>query len=168
MPHNFKHLTGAGKKDMDAMVFYKRAIDKRLGIEDIIIDQRGFTDLKLDVLPRLMNIHNTARMVGDFDEKKKKIVADKFAGTTTSAMGFEFSDNIYVPKTALRTSVNDVTQKATRSRIIAIFTRNRAVDVYTHMTYRAHDIELDQLSQNASLISIIDFENIVFPDSWTK
>jgi hypothetical protein len=146
MPHNFKHLTGAGKKNMDAMVFYKRAIDKRLGTEDILIDQRGFTDLKLDVLSRLMNIHNTARMVGDFDGLSEKIVADKFAGTTTSAMGFELSDDIYIPKTALRASVNSITKKESRSRITAIFVRNKSDSIYTHITYRARDVELKQLS----------------------
>ena len=164
MPHNFKHLTGAGKKNMDPIVFYKRAIDKRLGVEDIIIDKRGFTDLKLDVLSRLMNIHNTARMVGDFDGLGEKIVADKFAGTTSSAMGFELSNNIYVPKTALRASVNDMTKKDSRSRVIAIFIRNKSDNIYTHITYRANDIELENLCQNASLRKIIDFDNLVFPD----
>ena len=166
MPHNFKHLTGAGKKNMDPMVFYKRAIDKRLGVGDIIIDKRGFTDLKLDVLSRLMNIHTTARMVGDFDGLSEKIVADKFAGTTTSAMGFELSNSIYVPKTALRASVNSVTKKDSRSRVTAIFTRNKSDNVYTHIAYKAHNVELEQLCQNASLRQSIDFDNLVFPESW--
>jgi hypothetical protein len=166
MPHNFKHLTGAGKKNIDPMVYYKRAIDKRLGVEDIIIDKRGFTDLKLDVLSRLMNIHNTARMVGDFDGLSEKIVADKFAGTTTSAMGFELSNNIYIPKTALRASVNSMTKKDSRSRVIAIFIRNKSDSIYTHITYKAHDVELETLSQNTLLTKSIDFDNLVFPDSW--
>ncbi|MDR2589607.1 MAG: hypothetical protein LBC71_01270 [Oscillospiraceae bacterium] len=166
MPHNFKHLTGAGKKNIDALVFYKRALDKRLGVDDIIIDNRGFTDLKLDILSRLMNIHKTARMVGDFDNLSEKIVADKFAGTTTSAMGFEFKNNIYIPKTALKTSVNDVTKKDTRSRIIAIFTKNKVDSKYTDITYKAHDMEYCHLLQRDSLRKIVDFGNLILPESW--
>ena len=166
MPHNFKHLTGAGKKNMDSIVFYKRAIDKRLGVGDIIIDKRGFTDLKLDVLSRLMNIHYTARMVGDYDGLSEKIVADKFAGTTTSAMGFERSNNIYIPKTALRAGVNDMTKKDSRSRVIAIFIRNKMDSSYTHITYKASNVEIEQLSQNVVLRKSVDFNNLVFPDSW--
>jgi len=168
MPHNFKHLTGAGRKDIDSVVFYNRAIEKRLGVEDIVIDKRGFTDLKLDVLPKLMSIHNTARMVGDFDGLSEKIVADKFAGTTVSAMGFELSDNIYIPKTALKESVSNVTKKASRSRVIAIFMKEKDADKYKHITYKAHNVELKQISEIESLKDMLEFEKLVIPDSWTS
>lgn len=143
MPHNFKHLTGVAKNNIDPLVFYNRAIGRKLSTNDIAFDERGFADMKLNVLRRLMNIHTTARMVGEHDGLSERIVADKFAGTTVSAMGFDVVNNLYVPVTALKKSVNNVTSKASRSRIIAIFVKQKSDLLYNHLTYIAKGVTIE-------------------------
>jgi len=165
MPQNFKHLTGVAETNINPVVFYNRAIGGKLSARDITFDARGFAAMKLDVLQRLMNIHMTARMVGDFDGLSERIVADKFAGTTVSAMGFNHVNNYYVPVTSLKENVNNVTKKASRSRVIAIFTKNKDAAIYRDITYKAHNVSFKQLQEIEPLCKVIDFEGIMSSNS---
>jgi len=161
MPNNFKHLTGVAKDNINPVVFYNRAIGRKLSTRDITFDERGFADMKLDVLQSLMNIHKTARMVGEFDGLSERIVADKFAGTTVSAMGFNLVNSLYVPVTALRESVSNVTGKASRSRVVAIFVKSKADILYKHITYIARGISIDDSFLAPVLKKKVDVTNII-------
>ena len=81
LPRNFLHLTGAETK-LSSVDFYDLAIRDRLREKDFRFAVDGTTDKKLDVLPALMNIHVTARMVGDYDYSSSFLVTDKLAGRT--------------------------------------------------------------------------------------
>ena len=85
LPRNFLHLTGV-KSELTSIDFYDLALRDRLREQDFHIAIDGTTDKKLDVLPSLMNIHITARMVGDYDFSQSLLVTDKLAGTVASAM----------------------------------------------------------------------------------
>ena len=134
LPQNFKHLTGVISK-LSGTDFFNLAYRNRLSPNEISLAKDGTTDQKLDVLPQLMNIHLTARMVGDYDYSKSLLVADKIAGTVTAALGFVQSKSIYLPKTALKTDVRDITTQSTRRRVIAIFVKQRNDTLYRHLTY---------------------------------
>jgi len=90
---NFMHLTGVDSQ-LKGNLFYYAALNNRLGTSDITIAADGKTDQKLDVLPQLMNIHQIARMVGDYDISRPLLIADKLAGTVTTAMGFIKVNNV--------------------------------------------------------------------------
>jgi hypothetical protein len=100
-PQNFKHLTGV-KSRLNSDQFFRASIGRRLSEDDITLPRDGTVDLKLDALPQLMNIHTSARMVGDYDNTKPLLITDKFAGTVTAAMGFVCINNFYMPNTTLK------------------------------------------------------------------
>ena len=142
LPQNFKHLTGVRSK-LSGADFFGLVIRNKLSPSEIELADDGTTDLKLDVLQQLMNIHKTARMVGDYDQSRSLFIADKIAGTVTAAMGFVHSMNYYLPKSALKTDVRDITLKTTHRRIIAIFVKNRNDDIYNELSYLANGVWLD-------------------------
>jgi len=157
LPSNFLHLTGvrtSGKRER----FFEAALSERLRPGDIHFDSGGTTELKLSILPQLMSIHTTARMVGDYDNSRPLLIADKFAGTITSAIGFMNVNGIYIPKSALRVDMREITIKATRRRIIAIFAKSRTDELYKQSTYIAKGATLDSNVLAPELRSKIDMQ----------
>ena len=118
-------------------------------------------NLKLDVLPQLMCIHITARMVGDYDHSKSLLITDKIAGTVTAAMGFKESKGIYLPNTALKKDVRDITTQATRRRVIAILTKPRGDKLYKHLTYIAKGTFIDDDALSLIIQEKVDLLGIV-------
>ena len=142
LPQNFKHLTGVRSK-LSGADFFGLVTRNMLSPTMIELASDGTSDLKLDILPQLMNIQKTARMVGDYDHSRSLFIADKIAGTVTAAMGFIQSMNFYLPKSALKSDVRDITIKATRRRVIAIFVKARNDKLYSELTYLANGISLN-------------------------
>jgi hypothetical protein len=160
LPQNFKHLTGVSSK-LSGADFFGLAVRNRLSPNDVTLAKAGTTDLKLDVLPLLMNILLTARMVADYGYSKSLLVADKIAGTVTAALGFVQAKNIYLPKTALKADVRDITVQAARRRVIAILVKSRKDALYKHLTYIAKNISLGEVAQAQSMRDKIDKHNLV-------
>jgi len=164
--NNFKHLTGSATANTSPEVFYDRAIENRLQPDDILLSADGTSSRKLSVLPKLVCIHNTARMVGDYGGAR--VVVDKYAGTTASVMGFITINNIYVPITALKENLSDIAKKASRNRVVAVFTKSTGDAQYVHISYRAHDVPLCNIANKKHLAGIVDFDNLIFPENWTS
>jgi len=141
LPRNFLHLTGVLTK-LNSTTFYSLALRDRLNERDIEFTDDGTTAKKLDVLRSLMNIHKTARMVGDYDHSQRLLVTDKLAGTITSAMGFRKDGDFYMPNTALKTDVRTVSKKPVQ-RIAATFIKNIQDDKYTDLTYLAKGFKIE-------------------------
>ena len=141
-PNNFLHLTGV-KTNLNSEFFFKSALTQRLSPSSISFDHGGTAEIKLEILHKLMSIHILARMVGDYDNSKPLLITDKFAGTVTMAMGFINVNGIYVPNTALKMDVRDITTQATRRRVAAIFVKLRGDAIYTQLTYIAQGMTID-------------------------
>ena len=141
LTRNFLHLTGV-RTSHNSTTFYTLAIRDRIREQDISFAADGTTDRKLDVLKSLMNIHKTARMLGDYDNSQRLLVTDKIAGTVTSAMGFRRDGDFYMPNTALKTDMRIITKKPVQ-RIAAIFVKGFADTMYCELTYLAKDISID-------------------------
>ena len=150
LARNFLHFTGT-KSSLNSRLFFQAAVDNKLGTKDIAIASDGTTELKLQVLLSLMSIHITARMVGDYGNSKSLLVADKFAGTVTAAMGFVDDNGYYVPNTVLNEDIRRLTQSP-RQRIVATFIKDQKEKVYTTLTYTAKGITLED-SKIASAIN---------------
>jgi len=160
LPQNFKHLTGAASH-LSGADFFDLAVRNRLSPNDITLANDGTTDLKLDVLPQLMNIHRTARMVGDYDFSRSLLVADKVAGTVTAALGFVQSKNLYLPKTALKADVRDITIQSTRRKIAAVFVKRRGDELFSHLTYIAKGMTMRDEILASILREKVDTQNLV-------
>ena len=159
MPHNFMHLTSV-KSRLNSELFFRAASSNRLSIHDITISPDGTVDLKLDVLPQLMNIHTTARMIGDYDNSKPLLITDKFAGTVTTALGFVNVKDFYMLNTALKKDVREITIQATRRKVIAIFIKNRRDEKYSRLTYIAKGMTIDDNIFDEALSEKVDFLNL--------
>jgi len=160
LPQNFKHLTGAASH-LSGADFIDLAIRNRLSPNEITLAKDGTTDLKLDVLPQLMNIHRTARMVGDYDFSRSLLVADKVAGTVTAALGFVQSKSFYLPKTAMKADVRDITIQSTRRKIAAIFVKQRGDELFSHLTYLAKSMTMHDEILVSILREKVDMQNLV-------
>jgi hypothetical protein len=159
MNRNFMHLTGV-KSYLNSESFFRAAILDRLNPNDIAIMPDGMTDLKLGILPQLMNIHISARMVGEYDYSHPLLVADKFAGTITMAMGFVRVNDMFVPNTTLKKDIRDITIHATRHQVTAIFVKERHKNKYTRLTYIAKNLTIDDFALNSNLYDKVDFANL--------
>jgi len=155
LPRNFLHLTGV-RTIHSSTAFYSMARRDRLSEKDIEFAVDGTTEKKLDVLIALMNIHVTAKMIGDYDSSQSLLVTDKLAGTVTSAMGFCKDGNYYIPNTALKTDIRTVTKKPVL-RIVASFIKRFSDVKYIEMKYLAKGISLDDAVLRKALCDKVDF-----------
>jgi len=158
LPRNFLHLTGV-KSELTSIDFYDLAVRDRLREQDFRIATDGTTDKKLDVLLSLMNIHITARMVGDYNFSQSLLVTDKLAGTVTSAMGFRRNGDIYMPNTALKTDVRDIVKHPVQ-RIAAIFIKKKHDTKYCELTYIAKGLTIDDDTLKLFFEDRVDFQNL--------
>ena len=143
LPRNYLHLTGV-RTDLRSTDFYYSAVRDRLNENDFRFSGDGTTDKKLAVLPSLMKIYLTARMVGDYDYSKSLLVTDKIACTITAAMGFKKNgdSDLYVPNTALNTDMREITKNPVR-RVAATFIKDKQNDKYRELTYIAKGLTID-------------------------
>jgi len=160
MPQNYLHLTGAISR-ISGELFYQAALNNRLSASDISLSSDGKTEQKLDVLPQLMNIHKSARMVGDYDHSRPLLVAEKYAGTVTMALGFVCVNDLYIPNTALKIDIRKITTQATRHRVVAIFVKVRNEALYKQLTYLAKGMTIDDDSIAPILLEKTDSSNLI-------
>ncbi|GHS97179.1 hypothetical protein AGMMS50276_16790 [Synergistales bacterium] len=146
LPQNFLHLTGVALKPdksvgLDKSSFLQFILESRISPNHINFAPDGTTEKKLSVLPNLMNIHQTARMIGEYNNSGLVLVADKIAGTITSALGFIYAHGTYVPNTALKEDVRNITNN--RQRVLAIFVKPYNKEKYTQLSYIAKNTSID-------------------------
>jgi hypothetical protein len=139
---NFLRLTGV-KTPLKSGRFYDAVLNNRLSPDEITFDHSSTAGIRLDALTRLMSIHTTARMIGDYGDFRPLLITDKFAGTVTSAMGFINVKSMYLPNTVLRKEIRDIKTQATRRKIVAIFVKPWHDAEYKTLTYIAKGLRID-------------------------
>ena len=134
-------------------------IDKRLSPSAYEFSKDGTTQMKLSVLSQVMNIHRTAKMVGDYTHTKSMLITEKLAGTVTACLGFireRGKRNSYVPNTVLREDIRNVVDKPPK-KVLAIFRKSKNEPVYRECTYLAKGVLFESILTYA-LKSRVDFE----------
>ena len=162
MPRNYLHLTGVAltDKNLKSIDFYEMCIDKRLPPSAFYFSKDGTTKMKLSVLSQIMNIHKTAKMVGNYTHTKSMLVTEKLAGTVTACVGFvreKGKRNFYVPNTVLREDIRKVVDKPPK-KVLAIFRKFKDEHIYRECTYLAKSVSLESILTDA-LKSKVDIEN---------
>ncbi len=76
------------KKEISANNFFSMCCDKRLSESDFEFAADGTTEMKMRVLPGLVQKHLSAKMVGDYNLSQPKLYTDKLAGSVGACMGF--------------------------------------------------------------------------------
>ena len=144
---NYMHLTGIEpvSNNMRATDFYDICLRGQLSPEHFDLCGDGSSELKLSVLSKIMNIHKTAKMVGDFSMTKSQLFTEKIVGTITACLGFVREKDYYLPNTVLREDIRDVTISP-QKRILSILTKRINDDEYSEMSYIAKDIIFELLA----------------------
>ena len=103
LPKHFLHLTGVEllSPGMGASDFYRSCLSSQLSPGYLKLARDGTTEMKLSVLPTIMNIQKTAKMVGEYDMTKTRLFTEKIIGTVTACLGFVREGDYYIPNTVL-------------------------------------------------------------------
>ena len=70
-----------------------------------------------------MKIQTCAKMVGIYDYTKSVLYTEKIAGNVYACIGFIKENNYYIPNTALREDIRDISIRP-QKRVLAIFKKN--------------------------------------------
>ena len=154
---NFLHLTGLkvkkhkyNGKDMDDAIsakdFYEKCLAHRLSVSDFEFAKDGTTQLKLEVLPRLISKNLSATMIGDYNSRNPKLVTDKMAGNTVACMGFVPTGpaNRFVPNTVLKVDIRDYISN--QVRVIAVYRKSMDDPKYEEATYYAKKVDWEAVT----------------------
>lgn len=113
---NFLHMTGfkLNKKEISANNFFSMCCDKRLSESDFEFAADGTTEMKMRVLPGLVQKHLSAKMVGDYNLSQPKLYTDKLAGSVGACMGFvrNGGKGRFVPNTVLEGDIRSMVKAA--------------------------------------------------------
>lgn len=167
LKRNYLHLTGVvlTSEKLNAKLFYNKCIGGKLSINDFELKKDGTTTLKLSILPQLMNLHNTTKMIGDFYSSKPKLYAEKVAGNVVGCIGFIKNKSTYIPNTTLKEDIRSIILN--KERVIAIFTKNITDKFYNNLTYLVKDYnDINFLPQK--IINKIDIGNLYIDDNIIK
>lgn len=154
--NNFMHFTGMDTaKDMKAKEFYRSAIDKRLKESDIVFRADHTTELKLHILPNIMNIAYSARMIGDYTGPHIELYTEKVTGTTTACLGLIKNGCEYIPNTILKEDIRDLTPKPP-GKIFAILRKQISQSMYSEITYQSKGLKITRSSFPTELHTKLD------------
>ena len=155
-PENFMHLTGlktirteaelrhTNKKDakiVSAFDFYSMCINKKLSPKDFEFSDDGTTDMKLDVLPFVVNKNLSANMIGDYNSSKPLLYTEKLAGNTKACIGFkkDVGTGLFLPNTMLKEDLRDNVYE--HVRVLATYRKKQNEDKYQELTYAAKKVD---------------------------
>ena len=152
---NFLHLTGFklnkrnGSQPISAKQFYDMCLNHKLSPSDFEFAKDGTTPLKLEILPQLISKNLSAKMIGDYNSGKPKLVTDKLAGNTTACMGFigTAPTGRFVPNTVLKMDMRNSIKN--QLRVVAVYRKEQSDAEYQEVTYRAKKIEWDHIQYPA-------------------
>lgn len=147
-PYNFEHLTGVISNlngyNISSM-FYNKALRRKLAHSDFEFKDDGTTERKLDVIEQAMQIAHNAKQIGDFDNSRPKLIADKATGTSKWTMAFVEDETDYLkPCSLLNEDVHD--NILSYCRVLAIFRKKRDIPTYSEITSVSRDIDMPRLA----------------------
>ena len=145
---NYLHMTGIkfknGKK-LAANQFYKLCLKRRLSVNDFEMSNDGTTDLKLKVLPALVNSNLSANMIGDYSGSRPMLYTHKLAGNVKGCIGFLFDEvrGLYVPNTVMNEDIRKLIIDG--KRVVAVYRKNVNDKNYAELIYKVKDVDLEKL-----------------------
>lgn len=154
LPRHFLHLTGVRTK-LSSSDFYDRCLKNRLAESDFSMPRDGTAEMKLTVLPQLMRITRTAKMIGDYDSSKSQLFTEKLAGGVSACMGFVCDNRFYIPNTALREDIRNVTTKP-QKRILAIYRKAIKEPQYGELCFLQKGLDISELHLPNDLLKKVE------------
>ena len=161
--HNYLHLTGI-QTLLSADRFYERCLSGRLSHSDIDFSEDGTTQLKLEILPSIINGSLSAKMIGDFSTLRPLLYTEKLAGSTRACVGFIYDKQLgqYIPNTVLKEDIRNYIRNM--QRVIAVLRKPIRSELYEEITYLAKKIEWSGIE----IPKQYSYLNARFRDSFTE
>jgi hypothetical protein len=147
---NFHHLTGVRTLILSSAEFYRACLEHRLSLDYFSFAEDGTTPLKLEVLPALMRLCRTVKMVGKYNNSRVYLYTEKLVGNVFASIGFirdEHNPNsrFYVPNTAIKGDIRQIAVKPVW-RMLAVLLKDAASPHYSFLAYAAKGVSLDSIS----------------------
>ncbi|KAF5053180.1 phage-Barnase-EndoU-ColicinE5/D-RelE like nuclease4 [anaerobic digester metagenome] len=165
-PRNFLHLTGIDINKSEVKTsneFYKRCLKNKLKSSDFDAPSDGTVELKLSVLPHLMQLHRNTNMIGTYDGSKINLQTDKIVGNIKGVLGFVYDNGYFVPNTALKADIRDITTSF-RNRVVAIYSKSKNDEKYTHIRYLAKGVKHEDIIKSKILALKFIFDDTIIED----
>lgn len=164
---NYQHLTGLELVDKDGVLlrnqslnFYRKCIEKKLGLEDFQFGKDGTTHLKLAALPVLMDITKITKITGDYNNVRPYLFVDKVIGGVNFCLGLSKEDNVYVPSSALLEDIKKLTNKP--SQVLAIIEKGIDQNLYSTVKHVAKGLNLNNIMLPKEINDMINLDNYVY------
>lgn len=160
--NNFMHLTGIRiSRCQKADDFYRNILEQKVKESEIIFKANHTTELKLRILPIIVNIPYSARMIGDYKGYHENLYTEKVTGTTMGCLGLVKHGNEYLPNTALSGDIRDLISKPP-GKVLMVLRKTINEAIYSEITYRSKALLVgeDDLYQKLHLKidkNILDF-----------
>lgn len=144
----FAHLTGLQTK-ISSKYFYEKATKSKLSIKDFELREDGTTELKLEVLPLLMDFKDNVRVIGYFEDCSPRLMTDVLAGNHHGALGFVMDEKEdLIPNTCLKCNTRN---RVDSERIVMILSKKFTDKEYNNIEYIAtHNFNIDYVLQSKS------------------
>ncbi|WP_459919931.1 PBECR4 domain-containing protein [Fusicatenibacter saccharivorans] len=164
---NYQHLTGLELIDKEGKVlrnqsmnFYRKCVENKLGLREFQFKKDGTTRLKLGALPALMDVTKITKITGDYNNVRSYLFVDKVMGGVNFCLGLSKEENVYVPSSALREDIKNLTEFP--SQVLAILEKERDVEIYTTVKHVAKGLNLNHIELPERINQMISLENYVY------
>ncbi len=164
---NYQHLTGIELLDEDgnvlhhqALNFYRKCIENKLGINEIQFKADGTSHLKLQALPVLMDVTKITKITGDYNNVRPYLFVNKVMGGVNFCLGLTRENTEYVPSSALLEDIKKVTDAP--SQVLAIFEKDAKSEVYETVKHVAKGLNLNHIQLPDEIKNMIDLKNYVY------
>lgn len=121
LPRHYAHLAGISPSEgKSAVQLYDLCLHNRLRPSDFQLNGNAIA-AKLDVLPEMMKLPWTAKMIGSFNDSGNYLCTEKLAGNVRGCMGFIHDTGIEydIPNTLLKGDIRDMVNGT--YQLIAVF-----------------------------------------------
>lgn len=155
--YHFLHLTGI-KTKLSAQRFYEKCLNGKLSFEEIVIEQKGSVQQKLEVLPFLHELLYHNCMIGAFINSGICIRADYFVGNTKAVLsvGFRFGKRADFPVTLYKEDVRKLSHPT--NKVLAILGKNYKQQCYMQCTYLSKGQIIDKLPLAEDIKNLIEMQ----------
>lgn len=161
----FKHLTGI-KSELKASDFFKRCYKSIISPRHYIIDPKGTTPLKLNVILQAINFEKTAKMIGTFNRNGIHLSSDIIMGNIRYSLGFvpyEENSQYYVPNTLLQEDIRKITISPV-GQIVCMLKKTIHEKEYSNLVFHREHFEMmiDDLPENITTIISDEAKSKIF------
>lgn len=149
---NFLHLTGIdiiNENIKSSTDFYNLCLKNQITVSDFKFNSNGTTSIKLQILPQIIQIQKICKMIGNYNNTKLYLSTQKLVGNVNICMGFIKKGNYYIPNTALKEDIRNITTE--QAKIIAIMVKSVKDIKYKEITYLNKNIEMKTILKNEQI-----------------